>query len=286
MKGCVKVSPDPSLPQVEQPHQSLPLFTGEVPQLSDHCCGLLRTFSYRFLSPLCWGSQQHCRWDHKIVEGENHLPQPDASEGCRMSVAQGCWLLRELQGAPCGPTTCPLLPCRCLPCFGSGLWPSHAVMSDYVKRHLGKWVETEKCNMWQVGTSCTWGQTGGAWKFLNKTEFLSRPAFSVCWGARCRGGVQKGEGLGWWNETPALGRKKRRNLKESLRKKCCNCHRSGWVGSENGCRMNNKANKWGRVEKTSETQYWPCWGQASWRKLLIYGLERRDGEKCISVYLV
>ena len=77
LKGCYKVSPQPSLLQAEQPQLSQPFLIGEVLQPSDHLCGLLWTHSNSSMSFLCWGLQnwrQDSRWGLTRAECRNHLP--------------------------------------------------------------------------------------------------------------------------------------------------------------------------------------------------------------------
>ena len=57
LEGSIKVSPEPSLLQAEQPQLSQPFLVAEVLQPSDHFCGLLWTRSNRSMSFLCWGLQ-------------------------------------------------------------------------------------------------------------------------------------------------------------------------------------------------------------------------------------
>ena len=53
LKGCSKVSPQPSLLQAEQPQLSQPFLTAEGFHCSDHCCGLLWPRSNSSMSVLC-----------------------------------------------------------------------------------------------------------------------------------------------------------------------------------------------------------------------------------------
>ena len=171
-----------------------------------------------------------------------------------MSLVRVDWLLRWLHIAPCSPATCPVSQCRHLPWFGSGLRPSHLRAGDakvrgyIVKKHLDKQIETEKCNVRQVGTSClnTWGQTGIGEKVLNKARWSQQVCFQgVLEGNTYGRGQKRGDEQCWDKASILLGRKKRKNLKMSLGKKWCNLQKSGWMGSgmENGSRMNNKGNR-------------------------------------------
>jgi len=81
LKGCYKVSPQPSLLQAKQPQLSQPFLITEVLQLSDHLCGppldllqqlrvLLVLGTPELDTGLQVGSHQ------SGVEGQNHLPRP------------------------------------------------------------------------------------------------------------------------------------------------------------------------------------------------------------------
>ena len=81
LKGCCKVSLQPSLLQAEQTQISQPLLPGEVLQLSDHFCGppldrlqQLHVFPVLRAPELDAGLQ--VRSHQSRVEGQNHLPQP------------------------------------------------------------------------------------------------------------------------------------------------------------------------------------------------------------------
>ncbi|KAK4830856.1 hypothetical protein QYF61_013785 [Mycteria americana] len=71
LKGCYKVSLEPSLLQAEQPQPSQPFFIGEVFQPSDYFCGPpLDQLTPELDAVLQVGSHQ------SRVEGQNHLPRP------------------------------------------------------------------------------------------------------------------------------------------------------------------------------------------------------------------
>jgi len=77
LKGCNKVSLEPSLFQAEQPQLSQLFLIGEVLQHSDYFCGLLWTRSNSSMSFLCWGLQswtQDCRWGLTRAEQRGRIP--------------------------------------------------------------------------------------------------------------------------------------------------------------------------------------------------------------------
>jgi len=82
LKGCYKVSPQPSLLQTEQPQLSQPVLVGEVFQPSDHFCGLsLDPFQQVHVFPVLKAPELDAGLQvgsHQIraEEGQNRLPQP------------------------------------------------------------------------------------------------------------------------------------------------------------------------------------------------------------------
>ena len=81
LKGCNKVSPEPSLLPAEPPQLSQPFLIGEVFHPSDHFCGppldplqQVRVFPVLRTPELDAGLQTGSHQSR--VEGQNHLPRP------------------------------------------------------------------------------------------------------------------------------------------------------------------------------------------------------------------
>ena len=81
MKGCCKVSLDPSLLQAEQPQLSQPFLVGEVLQPSDHFCGpppdpLQQVHVFPVLGAPEVDAGLQVRSHLSRLEGQNLLPRP------------------------------------------------------------------------------------------------------------------------------------------------------------------------------------------------------------------
>ena len=79
LKGCNKVSPEPSLLQAEPPQLSQPFLIGEVFHPSDHFCGPpLDPLQQVHVFPVLRTPELDAALQGGGVEGQNHLPRPAA----------------------------------------------------------------------------------------------------------------------------------------------------------------------------------------------------------------